>query len=208
MMAMASYVDEIRHATENLIPLVWNEQNRLLGLEAEVAALTRIVEDNYRRAEFIAMNAEDPDDVAMASGMRWGTYFEEDKDRHDKDHERQELGQKITTHRFSVGSLCGSILQFAKQGISLCHGSLAACPDGRAIGSQFLKDLIWQGRNQSIHWEEVAPRPPVVACFDKLTHECGQSFGDFRNRNMAIDVVTLLGWRTVAEFEADMLLLS
>ena len=35
--------------------------------------LGREMEDGYQRSESVAMNAEDPDDVAMAAGMYWDT---------------------------------------------------------------------------------------------------------------------------------------
>ena len=48
-----------------------------------------------------------------------------------------------------------------KQGISIVHGGLGAAPNGRMIGSQPLKEVIWQGRNQGFHWAEQSFHPPV-----------------------------------------------
>jgi hypothetical protein len=85
MMKMGDYLLEIEYATSSLIATIWKERERLRSLEAEVASLTKRAEDNYRRAEFVATNAEDPDDVAMATGMYWENYFGDDKERYYKD---------------------------------------------------------------------------------------------------------------------------
>lgn len=208
MMAMGDYLAEIEFAAGSLIPIIWEERHHLRKLEAEVASLTKLVEDNYRRAESVVMNAEDPDDVAMATGMYWENYFGDDKERYYKDKDRKKVVDQIAAHALSVGSLAGSLLQYAKQGISLSHGGLAACPNGRAIGSQFLKDIIWQGRNQAIHWEEGKANAAVQQCFDKLAKEVASTFADYKKRNMAVDVVDLLGWTDFAKFKADVLSLA
>lgn len=204
MMTMDDYLTEIEFAASNLIPIIWGERDRLRKLEVEVASLTKLVEHSYRRAESIAMNAEDPDDVAMATGVYWENYFGNDKERYQKDEDREKLMEQIAAHALSVGSLAGSLLQFAKQGISLVHGGLAHCPNGRPIGSQSLKDLVWQGRNQGLHWEEGKPHPPVQQCFEMLVKEADPKFADYKRRNMAIDVVELLGWTDFAKFSIDM----
>src|SRR5690348_16858864 len=121
MMSMVDYLTEIEFAASSLVPIIWGERTRLRQLEAEIASLTKRVEHNYRQAESVVMNAEDSDDIAMATGMYWTNYFGEDKERHDKDKEREKLVEQIAAHALSVGSLAGSLLQYAKQGISLVH---------------------------------------------------------------------------------------
>lgn len=50
--------------------------------------------------------------------------------------------------------LSGSLLQYAKQGISMRWGpQKAGVPAGRDIHGLDLVELIWHGRNQAIHWE-------------------------------------------------------
>ncbi|QJW94704.1 hypothetical protein [Frigoriglobus tundricola] len=208
MMTMGDYLTEIEYAASSLIPIIWEERHRLQKLEMEVASLTRLVEDNYRRAASVAMNSEDADDAAMAAGIYWENYFGDDKERYHKDQDREKLANQIAAHALSIGSLAGSLMQYAKQGISLAHGGLPACPNGRAIGSQFLKDVIWQGRNQAIHWEDGNPHPPVRQCFDKLKVDAAPAFADYTKRNMAVDVVELLGWTDFAKFSADLLSLA
>jgi len=54
-------------------------------------------------------------------------------------------------------NVAGAILQYAKQAISQGHGKKRdAAPVGRRqIACHPLRDVIWEGRNQSEHWEEV-----------------------------------------------------
>lgn len=78
-MTIAEYLDEIEFAAQNVISTLWADQERLVILEHEIIPLRYLVEDGYRRAEFVAQNAEDPDDVAMAAGMHFEAYFGDDK---------------------------------------------------------------------------------------------------------------------------------
>src|SRR4051794_20405960 len=61
----------------------------------------------------------------------------------------QELLANLTS---TYAVIAGAILQIAKQGLSLSHGPLGNCPAGRGIGSQTLSTVIWQGRNQAMHY--------------------------------------------------------
>jgi hypothetical protein len=212
---MSDYLKEIDFATRNLLPIIWGERNRLRELEGEVASLTRQVAETYSSVESIAqMEAETLppgpyQDDGVGTAMYWECYFGPDKERHHKDKDRAAMAARVASHQFSAASLAGSLLQHAKQGISLAHGSLTACPDGRQVtASQTLKNVIWQGRNQGIHWEEGKPHPPVVQCFDALTLEVGPAFADYKTRNLALDVVELLRWTDFDKFRADMLLLA
>jgi hypothetical protein len=208
MMRMGDYLLEVEYATTNLLAIIWKERERLRSLETDVASLTKRAEYNYRRAEFVSANAEDHDDVAMATGLYWDNYFGDDKERYYKNKDREKLIEEIAAHAFSVGSIAGSLLQYAKQGVSLCHRGLVACPNGRGFGSQFLKDIIWQSRNQTMHWEEGRLSSQVRQCFETLAKEINVSFEDYQKRNMAIDVIDLLGWTDFAKFRDDMLLLA
>jgi len=208
MMTIQEYLAEIEYAAGNLISIIWEERKRLQAMEMELERLTPLVKENYLRAESVALNAQDFDDDAMAVGMYWENYFGDDKERHAKTNEREKLAQQVAAHTFSASALAGSLLQYAKQGISLTHGDLASTPSGRAIGGQFLRDVIWQSRNQAIHWEEGKPRDPVRQCFDKLAQEVAPHFAEYTNRSMAFDVVELLAWTDFDKFNADLLLLA
>lgn len=207
-MRIADYLSEIEHAATSLIDIIWSEQLKLHEIEVEIGNLQPVVEDNYRRALDIQHFAEDPDDVMMGVGMYWDNYFGEDKHLYHTDMKRQELANKVTSHAFSVTSLSAALLQHAKQGISLAHGGTKNCPSGRSIGSQSLKTIIWEARNQSLHWEEANFRQGVNDCFNALAAEVDQKYSKYLNRNMAFEVVDLLGWKSFGDFSRDMLSLA
>ncbi|MEA5452954.1 hypothetical protein VB780_30565 [Leptolyngbya sp. CCNP1308] len=120
------------------------------------------------------------------------------------------LKQSIDVKSFSTDSLCGAILQIAKQGISTVYGTLDQCPDGRNIGenanAQGIKNIIWQARNQSMHYEEGDLRQATVECFDKLEASFGSNFSLSltSNKNMAHYVIQILGWKDYHQYESDM----
>ena len=207
-MDMKGFLSEIEFAVTVSLGAVWKERDRLQEVQAKVAALTPTVAHEYARAEAIAMNAEDADDVMLATGVHWDTYFGPDKDLYHRSAEAVELGELVSVHAFSCSAQSGSVLQYAKQGISLVHAGPSACPNGRSIGSQSLKNVIWQGRNQAIHWEEGKLNSAVKSCFQTLAAEYDPTFADFLSRSLAFEIVGVLEWRDYAAFEADMLLLA
>jgi hypothetical protein len=220
-MTMSAYLSEVRHAVEGILPLIWQEQDTLTGRKeqlverkAELARLERQMREEYERATWLLDNPE-WDDEGIGTLRHWDNYFGPDKERYHLDQQIpgmqvavESLEASIEAHRFSIDVLASTVMQIAKQGISLTHRRRPAAV-GRHIGrSQHLGEVIWEARNQAAHWEERNPHPPVVACFTALAGEVDQVFGDFRARNMALDIVAMLGWRTFEDFERDMLSLG
>ena len=67
----------------------------------------------------------------------------------------------VGAHQLTTQIICGSILQLAKQGISLAHGSflapdsyLTGTPPGRMLTLLTLRDIIWQACNQTVQCKE------------------------------------------------------
>jgi hypothetical protein len=121
--------------------------------------------------------------------------------------EVSKLEDAVAAHEASVQAVCGSILQIAKQGISTVYGrQRTSAPTGRSIGSLELRDIIWQGRNQAIHYEDNQFQPPVVDCFATLEKEQGEQFSltNHAGQNLAKQIIHLLGWTTYDRYEADM----
>ncbi len=115
-----------------------------------------------------------------------------------------ELHDRVAARAMSRGALAGSVLQIAKQGLSLVFGAKGSVPPGRAVGSQALREVIWEGRNHAMHWEEGSPRPDCVGCFDTLNEDFANLVADYRTTNVSAEVVTILGWKDVDDFVADL----
>lgn len=95
---------------------------------------------SYGVARSALGDAETPDDVSFSEVRIGNTYFGADKDRTDT----ELLLAKAETLTFSLSALAGAVLQYGKQGISIVHGGLATCPDGRMIlDVEPLKNVVW-----------------------------------------------------------------
>lgn len=206
-MDMASYIKEIRHACVTLFPAIWAEWEAVEALKSRITALTAQTDDGYRRAQFVQQFEGDDDDYMMGVGMYWDNYFGPDKERYHAVADLPSLEQTRDIRSFACAALAGSVLQFAKQGISLVHGGLQYCPNGRQIYGVDMKSVIWQARNQSMHWDEGQSHRAVQECFDTLKVS-KPSLGGYQTRNVAFDVVQVLNWREYAAFEADMMALA
>ena len=204
-MTLNDYLTEIEYAATQVIESLWHERKEAEALRKEIEALQKAAEANYAQAEWIQQNAEDADDVMLGVGIHWDTYFGEDKDQYYKSKDLKDLEDRLATKEFSFASLAGTLLQYAKQGLSAAYGAPTNWPAGKAIGSQPLKTVILEARNQSEHWEEGNPRPRVEACFQTLEAEKGKEFGQYRTKNLAFEVVSMLSWHTFTDFKNDML---
>lgn len=119
--------------------------------------------------------------------------------------ETAELKLLVATHETAVQAICGAILQIAKQGISLVHGGPRTAPEGREVGPVFLRDIVWEGRNQAMHYDAGSFREPVESVFGKLEQAYGESFSltVHRGQSRAKQVIELLGWRTYDAYVKD-----
>lgn len=198
---------EIAHAATETLRLVWSEQEHYRALRAKLAALGAEISDTHERITWLQANPDFDDDL-QSTAMYWESYFGPEKEAFHADVEKQDLESLIAARQFSTDAQGGNILQYAKLGISLVHRGLNACPDGRHIGTLPLKDVIWQSRNQAIHWDEGRFKQPVRDVFATLARESDPKFNDFTSRNMAFEVVSLLGWHSFSDFERDMLSLG
>jgi hypothetical protein len=206
-MSMTDYLGEIEYAVTETLNSLWRDRAALDLLAADLLRLEAATRAGYRHAASVAADPFDDDD-GLATMSFWETYFGPDKEHHANAQERDEVEARRAARAFSSGALGTALLQYAKQGVSVVHGGLATCPDGRLIGSQAMKDVVWQGRNQATHWEDGRLSDPVVNCFETLRLEIDQKFGDYARRNLSFEVIELLGWRSFNDFSSDLLLLA
>ncbi|MEC2073404.1 hypothetical protein [Alkalihalophilus marmarensis] len=193
---MSIYIKETKFAASNLIKLIHDEEDQLIKLRSTLTKKEkhhRFLYDDFIRKDF------DPDDhfnehQMMYAFTKQAAYYE--SQIKPLTLEIDELKDSISAKQESIKSLSGALLQIAKQGISIVHGTLESCPNGRVIKNESIKNIIWQGRNQSIHYEERRFRPAVIQCFENIGIT-------LNNENLAKEIIDLLNWRTYANYETD-----
>lgn len=113
------------------------------------------------------------------------------------------LAVQAATHRLSAAALASALLQIGRQGISSVHGGPIP-PTGRVIGTQALSVVLWEARNQAMHWETGKAHDRTTSCFEALARDIDPKYGEYLQRSLAFDVVDLLGWRSVGAFHDDL----
>jgi hypothetical protein len=203
-MNMEDYVSQIDHALTSIIAVIWAEHGEVEKLEATVELKTAAMNEGYRHAE-VWMQEEHLDDYMNGIGEYWDTYFGPDKERHIANMAKDEAVGRLQVRGFARTAMCAALLQFAKQGISIVHQGLDKCPNGREINGLALKDIIWAGRNQGLHWEDEAPWKHTRSVFEGLTEKVSPDFAAFAERNMAFEIVRMLDWRDVEQVRVDLM---
>lgn len=208
------FLKQSKYATEPVIDLIWGEKELLNNLQRDLTRLIAEAENGYRRA---APNPADtpfdpdfdgPDDVMARTGIYWDTYFGADRESYIVTEEIVKLDQSVELKKFSTQLLSSALLQIAKQGMSIVCKGFDNSNDGRMIESLSVKNIVWQGRNQAMHYNEVKPlHLPVTECFNTLVKEHEGKFDNYQNDPKSFEIVDLLQWNSWESFENDMILL-
>lgn len=203
---MHQYVHDVKDAAERLIGGIFFEEEHIETLKAKLEQIEVNVKDAVDKAEFLTLNP-DLDDEGLGTLNRWEAHFGGAELVRTEDDIR-DLESAIANRSLSINALSMSLLQLAKQGISKEFGrSRNSCPnEGRHIGSQPLRNVIWEGRNQAIHFEDGSFSANVTACFTQLEQDFGSQFSlsQHSQSSLAFNVVNLLGWNTFKSFSDDL----
>lgn len=92
----------------------------------------------------------------------------------------------------SMSSLAGAILQIAKQVLALRHNGKPANISPRYIGNQGIIEVIWEGRNHAMHWDEGAPREKVKTMLYGLKNDLGIDIE--AGKNNCLSILGALNW--------------
>jgi hypothetical protein len=197
------YAEDTEYAAKNLINLAMHEENDLSRLRQELAQEMGKYAANRWDFETSDLNDDFTDAHVMAAFHRMA------KAKIQADQialMKSSLEASVGARQFAVQALWGALLQIAKQGISIVHGGLKNAPDGRLLLGTPLKEIIWQGRNQAIHFEEGNFTNHVKNTFASLEVSFGAEFslsnhfGQSRSKQIAL----LLGWNDYQNFKNDM----
>ena len=170
--------------------VIWDS---FLSMEKHDAIRKQI--DNHRAGAQAVLDAVGADEISQDRGEGF-------------DRLRMKIAaneRSIEIYDLAINIAAGSILQIAKQAISMQYHGLAECPEGRCIAGFYVKDLIWYGRNQSMHYEAELTRAtrPFI---ERLEQEFP---AQFPRREPATShakaILDLMGWATDPSLiESDM----
>lgn len=200
---MHQYLQDTDFAATNLFQLATEEERQLTSAVQKLRDKERELKVHQWDFQTSDLNDDFSDAYVMGAFARAGRAAQEVERLKS---EVAVLQASVGTHQHSVQAIAGAILQVAKQGISLVHGSRTAAPTGRALGSVVIRDVIWQARNQSMHYEESKLNQAVVDLFGALEREQGSQFSLTLHpqQNRAKHVLDLLGWRDYGAYLSDM----
>ncbi|MGE7839581.1 hypothetical protein ACQKNX_02200 [Lysinibacillus sp. NPDC093712] len=196
---MNDYLVQTKYAASSLIDLIRTEEIALQDLFSTLNSLKghhQFLYADFRRKDF------DPDDHFNEHQVMHAFALQAKvRDQIDRVETKiNNLKISISSKEESIKALSGALLQIAKQGISIVHGNLDNCSSGRIISNEPVKNIIWQGRNQSLHYEEGIYRAPIVNCFNNLGIQ-------LHAINLAKEVIDLLNWTTYDNYQNDLITL-
>lgn len=200
---MHPYLQSTEFATKNLFALATEEGRRLKELLGELRSAESLLKINQWDFQTSDLNDDFSDAYAMAAFQRAAKSHQEVERLKQ---EVENLEASVRAHEYAVQTISGAILQIAKQGISVVHGLRASAHPGRTVGSLVVRDIIWQARNQAMHYEEGKPNDHVKALFATLEREQGAQFSLIvhEKQNRAKQVLDLLGWESYEAYLHDM----
>ena len=94
----------------------------------------------------------------------------------------------------SMASLAGAVLQIPKQALALKYKAKLPFMDSRLVGSLGIEQVIWEGRNHAVHWEDNQPHTPIKKMLETLGRENGLEIAIGKNNSPTI--IYALGWKT------------
>lgn len=189
---MNQYLVDTNFAVENLFELITKEKKQTATLKQQMDLLkeqaNQILSEAYYMADQDIDDLETPAMIAIRHGyVRFLSASQEIEKKIDR------MKASYEAKDISVRALCGSILQIAKQGISIVHNddlnNVPVIIDTKS--SEAIHNIIWQGRNQSMHYEDGSYNNKVVSCFTNLQLAYGSdldlSVGDNKAKHIVFD---------------------
>lgn len=200
---MNQYLRETEFASKNLFKLATFEEGELAVLREKLMSAEKEFDANHILFRNSDLHEDYPDSFVMnaySRAMEAGSKVMSLKPK------VKALRARVSSHQTAVQAIAAAILQIAKQGISLEYGRRSAAPPGRALGSLYLRDIIWQGRNQSMHYDDDKPKEPVLILFKTLTQQYGEQFSlaKYAKQSRAKQILDVLGWNSYESYMHDM----
>lgn len=201
---MNQYISDTKDAASRLVEAIFIEEVVLARVQAQRELLLADLDHMGKTFNFLELNP-DLDDDGLATAIYWEAY-DLSPTAGELESKVDELQTRIGDRKVSACALSGALLHIGKQGISIAYKGIDICPGGRMVGKTPLKSVIWEARNQSLHFEEGSfKRKQIYTVFAQLEKDFGSNFKIVPGKNLGYEVVNQLGWTTYAQYEKDML---
>ena len=187
------YISDTDYASKALQNAIVADHDKLSFLSKELSVLSSAASSLSERFD-MEEGQEDFDPIQLQ--FRYVIAQQKHHEASEVASKKSLLQQELQDRYCSLSILSGALIQIAKQGISVVYGSKSGPAGIRQIAGQQLHAVIWEARNQSMHYEEGNPYPAVVAVFNALQASHGDAFSltIHHKENLAYEVVKILGW--------------
>ena len=203
---MHPYLVNTRPAAEVIIDAVFQEERELVALRLQLTA----AEPNALErgaADFVRFTDAGDDDEGIGQ-LRIAEAWDARVQINRLSQTVERLARSIADKEQAAVALCGALRQIAKTGITgkagPAKGKLTVSGPGRVIDGLTLSDLVWGARNQSMHLESAPTNPLTKRVFDTLFTAHSSRFDAALGNDLAREVIDLLGWTELSNYEADM----
>lgn len=102
----------------------------------------------------------------------------------------------------SMSGLAGAVLQIGKQALSIRHARKPNLSTARTIGAQNIVEVVWEGRNHAMHWDEGAPRDPVSNMLNALATDLNITIEV--GKNNCLSILGALEWKKPEDVVSDL----
>lgn len=199
-MVMKDYISQTEHATRSLVDLIAADHKALDNANRALRGATEKFDFQYQT--FLS------NEFHTAANHYHAQMARAHQATAAVDEEVKSLAASIDAKSASIAALSGALLQVAKQGLSVVYGKPQNTPRGPEVSGLLVKDIIWEGRNQSIHYENPKEISDAVVDFfrriDGVRND-GNSWDPRSQYNYAFDIINFLGWLDWKQFEGHML---
>lgn len=117
--------------------------------------------------------------------------------------------EKLEKALFNIGStvesmsgLAGAVLQIGKQALSIRHAGKPTLPTARTVGTQNIVEVVWEGRNHTMHWDEGAPKERVRNMLNALATDLNITIE--AGKNNCLSILGALEWKKPEDVISDL----
>lgn len=190
------FVEECRYALDQFFQTLEQELQTIKSISRELAEIEQakqILTSMFIDQDQWSVNAnyyylQYQQKIRALTEQREGILQQQERQQRAK-----ELLARSGATEESIAILASAVLQIAKQCLSFRFGKKPTLKSARQIGTQSVVEIIWEGRNHGMHWEDETPRRQVVDMLQKLKKDT--ELNVIEGKNNAFVILVALDWK-------------